>query len=84
MNHSQLYDAWKENKSQIYISKDFTSKVMSQIYEYEKSKIKPFEALRWIASVLSSHPAAQAGLVATSGIVGFVRIALVMSILLQC
>jgi len=84
MNHLQLYDAWKENKSQIYISKDFTSKVMSQIYGYEKSKTRPFEALCWIASVLSSNPVAQAGLVATGSIVGLIRITLVVSILLQC
>lgn len=84
MKQLKVYDTWKENKSRVCISKDFTSEVMGRIYEYEESKIRPLVALRWIASVLSSHPVAQAGIVAMGSIVGLVRIALVVSVLLQC
>jgi len=41
MKNKEIYDTWKERKSQIDLREDFADEVMNQIYQYEHDKGKP-------------------------------------------
>ena len=41
MKSEEIYNAWKEHKSQIGIRKNFADELMNLIYQYEQKKRKP-------------------------------------------
>jgi len=82
MKTDQIYNAWKEKKAHVDISDDFTDKAMKQIYNHEQNKRKPLFDLQHLLEFVSAHPMAQAGLVASGAVAGFVRVAFMTHILL--
>jgi len=75
MKSEEVYDTWKEEKSQIDIRQDFADEVMNQVYQYERNKKKPLLDMQRFVEVISAHPLAKAGLIAAGAIAGFIRMA---------
>lgn len=82
MKTEEIYNTWKEQKSQIEVGKGFSGKVMSQIYQYEHGKRMPLIDMDRVAELISAHPLAKAGLVAAGAVAGFVRVAFVVCVFL--
>ena len=84
MKSEDNFNAWKESKSRIDISENFTGELMNRIYQYERDKAKPlFDAERLI-ELISAHRFAKAGVLAAGVVTGLVRITLVLYTLLAC
>ncbi|MDH4240681.1 MAG: hypothetical protein OEW48_14070 [Phycisphaerae bacterium] len=84
MKTEEIYNAWKEQKSQIDVDKGFSDKVMSRINQYERQKRKPvFDGHRLI-ELISTRPLGKAAVVAAGAVIGFVRIAYVIYAFLGC
>ena len=83
MKSEEVYDTWKEEKSQIDIRQDFADEVMNQVYQYAQKKRKALFDLQWRIDLISAHPLAKAGLIAAGAIAGFVRVAFVVCMFLS-
>jgi hypothetical protein len=83
MKSEEVYDTWKEEKSQIDIRQDFADKVMNQVYQYAQKKRKLLFDVQWLVELISAHPLAKAGLVATGAVTGLVRVAFVVCMFLS-
>jgi len=84
MKRQEAYNAWKERKSQIEISRDFPDKVMNHIYQYEQQKTKSFFDAYQFIELISAHSLAKAALVTVGAVVGFIRIVFVVYMFLGC
>jgi len=84
MKSQEIYNAWKEKKRQMDISKSFADSVMKQVYQYEQEEAKQVFNLGWLIDFISAHPLAQAGLVVAGTVVGLIRIAFVVCMFLRC
>ncbi|MHC4461577.1 MAG: hypothetical protein ACYS30_09090 [Planctomycetota bacterium] len=82
MKSEEVYNAWKERKSQIEISENFTDEVMNQVYQHAQKKRKSMFDMRQLVELISAHPLAKAGLVAAGAVAGFVRVAFVVCMFL--
>jgi len=82
MKRQEVYNAWKERKSQIEIAENFTDGVMIQVYQHAQKKRKPMFDIRQLAELISAHPLVQAGLIAAGAVAGFVRVAFVVCVFL--
>ncbi len=82
MKTEELYNTWKEQKSQIEVGKGFSDKVMKQICQYEQNKRKSFFDVQSLIELMSAHTLAKAGLILTGGVVGFIRLALMFRMVL--
>lgn len=82
MKSEEVYNAWKERKSQIEIAENFTDKVMNQVYQHAQKKRKSMVDMRQLAELISAYPLAKAGLVAVGVVAGFVRVAFVVCVFL--
>ena len=83
MKAKQMYHAWKEGKSKIRIRDNFTEAVMNQICQYEQNKRKSFFDMQWLVDLISTHPLAQAGLIATGAVTGLVRLIFMILVILS-
>jgi len=83
MKSEEVYDTWKEEKSQIDIRQDFADEVMNQVYQYARKKTKRLLDVQWLIDLISAHPLAKAGLIAAGAIAGFVRVAFVVCMFLS-
>ena len=85
MKSNEIYDNWKAQRNQVEPGRDLTEKVMNQVYQYEHKRRKPLFDIQRFVEFISAHPLAKAGLIATGGITGLVRAAVMIRILLfQC
>ena len=84
MNPEEIYNTWKEEKSQIEVSKGFSGKVMSQIYQYEREKRKPLIDGHRLIELMSTRPLGKAAVVAAGLLIGFIRITFVVYAFLAC
>ncbi len=84
MKSEEIYNAWKERKSQIDIRENFADEVMNQIYQYECDKRKPLFDGQRLIELISAHPFAKAGVVVAGVVTGFVRIMFVVYAFLAC
>jgi len=82
MKRQEIYNAWKERKSQIEIAENFTDEVMNQVSQHAQKKRKPMFDMQQLAELISAHPLAKAGLVAAGAVAGFVRVAFVVCVFL--
>ncbi len=82
MKSEEVYDTWKEEKSQIDIREDFTDEVMNQVYQYAQKKRKPLFDVQRLSELISAHPLAKAGLIAAGAVAGFLRVAFVVCVFL--
>ena len=84
MKSEEIYNAWKERKSQIDIRENFADELMNRIYQYEQKKRKPsFDAHR-VIELISAHRFAKAGVVTAGAAVGLVRVMFVVYAFLAC
>jgi len=84
MKSEEIYNAWKERRSQIDIRKNFADEVMSQIYRYERRKRKPLFDVNRLIELISAHRFVKAAVVTTGAVTGLVRIMFVVYAFLGC
>jgi hypothetical protein len=84
MKTEEIYNAWKEQKSQIEICKDFSDKVMGRIYQYERKKRKPFFNGHQLIELISTRPLGKAAVIAAGAVIGLLRITFVVYAFLGC
>ena len=84
MKSEEIYNAWKERKSQIDIRVNFADEVMNQIYRYEQKKRKPLFDGHRVIELISAHRFAKAGVVTAGAVAGLVRIMFVVYAFLAC
>ena len=82
MKTEEIYNTWKGQRSQIEVSKSFSGKVMSQIYQYEHGKRMPLIDMHRVAELISTHPLAKAGVIIAATIIGIIRVAFVICVFL--
>ena len=83
MNNEDIYNAWKKKKRQVEIRENFTDNVMNQICQYEQKKRKSLFDTQSLIELISAHTLAKAGLILTGGVVGFIRVILMISMVLE-
>ena len=84
MKSEEIYNAWKERKSQIDIRENFADELMNRIYQYESEKRKPlFNGIRLI-ELISAHRFVKAAVVTAGAATGLVRIMFVVYAFLAC
>ncbi len=83
MKSEEVYDTWKEEKSQIDIREDFADEVMNQVYQYAQKKRKLLFDVQWLVELISAHPLAKAGLVTAGAVTGLVRLILMIVVILS-
>ena len=82
MNSEQIYRNWKEQRSQIEVGEGFTDMVMNRICRYEQERRKPLLDVDGFLEFISGRPLAKAGLIVAGGVIGFVRVALILHVFL--
>ena len=84
MKSEEVYNAWKERKSQIDIRKNFADELMNRIYQYESEKRKPLFDAHRVIELISAYRFAKAGVVTAGAVTGLVRIMFVVYAFLAC
>jgi hypothetical protein len=84
MKSEEIYNAWKEHKSQIDLRENFTDEVMNRIYRYERDKRRPFFQAQRLIELISAHRFAKAAIVTAGAATGIVRIVFVVYTFLAC
>ena len=82
MNSEQIYRNWKEQRSQIDIGEGFMEMVMNRIWQYEQARRRPLVDVPMFIEFISGRPLAKAGLIVAGGVIGFVRVAFMIHVLL--
>lgn len=83
MNNEDIYNAWKEKKRKVETRENFTNEVMTQIRQYEQNKRKSLFNVQSLIELMSAHTLTKAGLILTGGVVGFIRVVLVVTMVLE-
>ena len=84
MKSNEIYNAWKEQKSQAELKVDFPDKVMRRISELEQRKRTPLFDWNKLMELVFSNPLAKAAMIAMGALVGAVRIAIMLYAFLWC
>lgn len=84
MKSEEIYNAWKERKSQIDIRENFADELMSRIYRYESEKRKPLFDWYRLIELISAYRFAKAAVVTAGAAAGLVRIMFVFYAFLAC
>ncbi len=84
MKSEEIYNAWKERKSQIEIRESFADELVNRIYRYERDKRKPLFDGQRLIELISAHRFAKAGVVVAGVVTGLVRIMFVVYAFLAC
>ncbi|MGB2862442.1 MAG: hypothetical protein WBC05_03880 [Sedimentisphaerales bacterium] len=83
MKNREVYESWKQAKSQIDVSQNFTGEVMDQINAWEQSRnFQRFNVARFV-ELVSFHPLAKTGLVAVGAATGIVRLIIMIHTILS-
>ena len=82
MKNEKFYDDWKRQRSQIEVGDDFTEKLMKQVYQYEQRRKSSLFDIQWLVETITAHPLVQAAMIAVGAIVGLIRLAIMLHILL--
>jgi len=83
MNDHEVYESWRQAKSQIDVSQNFTGEVMDRINAWEQSRnFRWFNTARFV-ELISFHPLAKTGLVAAGAITGIVRLLIMIHAILS-
>lgn len=83
MKDHKVYESWRQKKSQIDVSQNFTDHVMNQVYQLEKSRKSPHFSMEGIIELISFHPLAKTGLVAVGAVTGIVRLIIMINAILS-
>jgi hypothetical protein len=84
MKTYEIYNAWKEQKSQIEVGKGFSDKVISKIHQYERQKRKPLFDGHRLIELISKRPLGKVAVVTVGVLIGFVRMTFVVYAFLGC
>jgi hypothetical protein len=84
MKSEEIYNAWKERKSQIDIRENFSDELMNQIYRYESEKRKPLFNGHRLIELISTRPLGKAAVVTAGAAIGLVRVMIVIYAFLAC
>ncbi len=82
MKTEEIINRWKEQRNQIDVGQNFTDNVMNRVYQYEQKKRSFLFNLQPLVETVSAHPLMQAAMFAVGALVGFVRLALMLHVLL--
>jgi len=83
MKDHKVYESWKQAKSQIDISQNFTGRVMNQVYQLEQSRKSRRLKMERLIELISFHPLAKTGLVAVGAATGIVRLIIMIHTILS-
>jgi len=83
MKDNEVYESWKQAKSQIDVSQDFTNCVMNEVYQWEQSRNNSRLKIERLIELISFHPLAKTGLVAAGGVTGIVRLLIMVHTILS-
>ena len=83
MKSEEIYNAWKQQKSQIDVRENFANEIINRIYQYEQKKRAPFFDTQWLVDLISAHPLAKAGLIAAGAVTGLVRLVFMIIVILS-
>lgn len=81
MKNEQFYDDWKKQR-QVEVGHNFTEKAMKQVYQYEQGRKSSLFDIQWLVATITAHPLVQAAMIAVGAIMGFIRLAITLHILL--
>ena len=84
MKSEEIYNTWKERKSQIDLRENFADEVMNQIYQYERDKGRSLFDVQRLIELISAHRFVKAGVVTASVVAGLARIMFVVYNFLAC
>ncbi len=84
MKSEEIYDGWKERKSQIDLRENFADEVMNQIYQYERDKGRPLFDVQRLIELISAHRIVKAAVVTAGVVAGLARIMFVVYAFLAC
>ena len=84
MKSEEIYDAWKEHKSQIDLRENFADEVMNRIYRYESDKRRSLFDVQRLIELISEHQLVKVAVVTAGAAAGLVRIMLVVYAFLAC
>lgn len=82
MKNEKFYEDWKEHRSQVELGGDFNEKVMGQVYAYEKKQGGSLFNIQRLVEAVSAHRWVQAAMLAIGAVIGFVRLAVMLHVLL--
>ena len=83
MNDNEVYESWRQDKSQIDASPNFTDRVMNQVYQWEQSRKKPLLTMERLIELISFHPLAKTGLIAFGAATGILRLIIMINTILS-
>ena len=83
MKDNEVYESWKQAKSQIDTSQNFTNRVMNEVYRREQSRNSSRLKIERLIELISFHPLAKTGLVAIGGVTGIVRLIIMIHAILS-
>jgi hypothetical protein len=74
MKSQEIYNAWTEQRGRIEVSRQFSQKVMRQVYQRQQRKKRwPFEIQR-LVELISARPLTKVALLGTGAVIGLIRI----------
>ena len=82
MKNEKIFDDWKKQRSQFDISSNFTEKVMGQVHQYQQERKPPLFSFQWLIETITAHPLVQAAMIVVGAMVGFIRVAIMLHIML--
>jgi len=83
MKDNEVYESWKQEKSQIDVSQNFTDQVMNGVYQWEQSRKIPLFTMDRLVELISFHPLAKTGLIAVGAVTGIVRLIIMINAILS-
>jgi hypothetical protein len=83
MKGHEVYKSWRQKKSQIEVSQNFTDQVMNQVCQCEQSRNVPLLKIDRLIELISLHPLAKTGLVVVGAVMGIVRLLIMIHAILS-
>ena len=83
MKDHEAYESWRQAKSQIDVSQNFTDHVMNEVYQLEQIRKSPLFSMESLIELISFHPLAKTGLVAAGAITGILRLMIMIHAILS-
>jgi len=84
MKSEEIYNNWKEHKSQIDLRESFADEVMNRIHRYEREKKRPLLEVQQLIDLISAHRFAKAAVLTAGAAAGLFRFILVAYAFLAC
>lgn len=83
MKDHEVYETWKQKKRQIDVSRNFTDRVMNEVYQWEQSRNVYQLKMERLIELISFHPLAKIGLISAAAFTGIVRLIIMINTILS-